>query len=266
VLEVEFAHLSDPGRVRQGNEDYAGHALPATPAEARTLGWLFVLADGVGGQKLGEVAARVAVESLLEGFRSASAGEAHPALLSRLVQAANTRVFEVGQASGPGGVGMATTIVACALRFDRAAIAHVGDSRCYLLRSGRAAALTRDHTVASEQVRLGLLSAERAARVATRHLLSRSLGNELFVSAETSEHQLHRGDVLLLCSDGLHGAMSEAEMARTVNQSPDLETAARGLVDIANRRDGGDNITVQLIRVRGVERVGMYRGRPYKIH
>ena len=138
MLEVEFAQLSDRGRVREQNEDYLGYALPATPAEARTHGWLFALADGVGGQQLGEVAARAAVESLLASFRAAAGGETHSSLLPRLVQAANAHVLETGLKAGPGGAAMATTLVACALRYNRAVVAHVGDSRCYLVRSGRA--------------------------------------------------------------------------------------------------------------------------------
>jgi serine/threonine protein phosphatase PrpC len=265
MLEVEFAQLSDPGRVRQENEDYLGHALPATPAQGRDCGWLFAVADGVGGQERGEVAARVAVETLVEGFRNASGQEPRPAMLSRLLQAANARIFDAGHAAGQAGGAMATTVVACALRFDRAAVAHIGDSRCYLIRSGRAVALTRDHTVAHEQARLGLLSAERAAEVDTRHVLTRSLGHELFASIDSSEHQLLRGDVLLLCSDGLHGSLGPAEIAHTVSHSADLESAAKELVGIAKQRDGSDNISVQLIRVRNVERVGIYRGRTYKL-
>ncbi|MGH9445745.1 MAG: PP2C family protein-serine/threonine phosphatase [Terriglobia bacterium] len=265
MLEVEFAELSDRGRVREGNEDYLGHALPATPAQTRSMGWLFTLADGVGGQEQGEVAARTAVESLLDGFRGADRGEPHTTLLPRLVRTANTLVYQAGQEAAPGGVAMATTLVACALRFDRVVVAHVGDSRCYLLRQGRAMALTRDHTVANEQVRLGVLSAEKVSESPTRHLLSRSLGNDLFVGVETCENQLYRGDVLLLCSDGLHGALTSAEIARTASDSPHLDVAAKDLISIANQRDGSDNISVQLIRVRSVERVGMYRGRPYRI-
>ncbi len=265
MLDVEFAQLSDPGRVREHNEDYLGYALPATPAQVRSHGWLFALADGVGGQALGEVASRVAVERLLAGFRAAAGGEPHPALLSRLVQAANAHVFETGHAAGPSGAAMATTLVACALRFDRAAVAHVGDSRCYLIRRGHAAALTRDHTFANEQARLGLLSVREAADSLHRHLLSRALGTEMFVSAETSQHQVLTGDVLLLCSDGLHGAVPGPEMARLVSDTSDLNTAAQNLVALANQRDGSDNISVQLIRVRSVERVGMYRGRPYRL-
>jgi protein phosphatase len=127
MLDVEFTQLSDPGRVREHNEDYLGYVLPATPAQARTHGWLFALADGVGGQQQGEVAARAAVESLLTGFRAAAGGELHAALLPRLVQAANAHVHETGHSAGPSGGARATTLVTCALRLDRAVVAHVGD-------------------------------------------------------------------------------------------------------------------------------------------
>src|SRR4051812_43247313 len=100
MLDLEFAQLSDTGRVREHNEDYLGYVAPATPDLARSHGWLFVLADGVGGQAKGEVASRTAVESVLSGFREASGGELHSALLSRLVRAANASVFEADHASG----------------------------------------------------------------------------------------------------------------------------------------------------------------------
>ncbi len=265
MLDVEFAQLSDCGRVRKQNEDFVGYERPATPAEARTHGWLFALADGVGGQQRGEVAAQKAVETLLAGFREAPGGEPHAALLSRLVQRANVEVHDSGLAAGAGGAGMATTLVACALRFDQAVVAHVGDSRCYLIRRGEPTLLTRDHTFASEQVRLGLVSAREATDGSTRHLLSRSLGGELFVAVETCDRQVFPGDVLVLCSDGLHSALEAPEMAQLVSHNPDLNTAAEKLLALANERDGSDNISVQLVRVRGVERVGMYRGRPYKL-
>jgi protein phosphatase len=265
MLDVEFAQLTDCGRVRNHNEDCLGYVVPATPEQARQHGWLFALADGVGGQQQGEVASRAAVERLLAGFREAAVGESPLDLLPRLVQAANTRVHDAAATSGPGGAGMATTVVACVFRFDRVAVAHVGDSRCYLIRHGHARALTRDHTFASEQVRLGLLSAREAGEASTRHVLSRSLGGDLFVAAETSEHILLAGDALLLCSDGLHGSVEASEMAAVVSPQTDLKAAAQRLVSLANERDGGDNISVQVIRIRSVERVGMYRGRPYRL-
>src|ERR1035438_1528746 len=106
---------------------------------------------------------------------------------------------------------MATTLVACALRFDRVVVSHVGDSRCYSIRNGQATALTRDHTVVGEQARLGLISAREASEAETRHVLTRSLGNGMFVNVDTCEQMLVEGDVLLLCSDGLHGAVSAVE-------------------------------------------------------
>jgi protein phosphatase len=265
MLELEFAQLSDPGRVREGNEDYLGYAAPPTPEAASSIGWVFVLADGVGGHDKGEVASRTAVETVLSGFRKAAPGEPHAGLMSRLIQDANTRVMEAGLAAKGAGIAMATTVVSCALRYDRALVAHVGDSRCYLIRRGQATVLTRDHTLAGEQARMGLLSAKEAADSPNRHLLSRSLGGGMFVNVETNEHQVLPEDVLVLCSDGLHGAVESSEIAAIVSHQTDLNAAARRLVDFANLEDGSDNISVQIIRIRSVERVGMYRGRPYKL-
>jgi PPM family protein phosphatase len=265
MLDLEFAELSDVGRVRGHNEDYFGHALPSSEVDGRTHGWLFAVADGVGGEELGEVASQTAIESLIAGFRAAPRGEAHTVLMPRLVQSANTRIYELGKAASPGGSRMATTVVACAFRYDRVVVAHVGDSRCYLIRRGAALQVTRDHTVVAEQVRLGLLSAREAATAQTRHLLSRSLGNDLFVNVEIDDRQVQVDDVLLLCSDGLHGPVPDTEIGEIVKWNPNLETAAHKLIALANERDGGDNVSVQLIRVRTVERMGMYRGRPYKL-
>lgn len=265
MLDLEFSEFSDPGRVRTRNEDYLGHVAPGSPALARSHGWLFALADGVGGQRQGEVASRAAVQEVLAGFRRAKEMALHKDLLTQLVQAANARVCESEALSGPSGAGMASTIVVCGVRFDRATVAHVGDSRCYLIRSNEARPLTRDHTVAAEQARIGLLSADEASAASTRNVLTRSLGGNLFVNIEIDEVQLLAGDVLLQCSDGLHGAVSAPEMAQTVGRHRDLNAAARELVSSANEKDGSDNISVQLIRISSVERMGMYRGRPYKV-
>jgi PPM family protein phosphatase len=265
MLDVEFSQFSDPGTVRTHNEDYLGYVQPSSPAEVRAQGWLFVLADGVGGQRQGEVASRAAVQEILGGFRRSPASAPPKELLSRLVRSANARVCETEALAGPAGTGMSSTVVACALRFDRATVAHVGDSRCYLIRGDRIRQITHDHTVAAEHVRLRLLSVEEAREASTRHVLSRSLGSNLFVNVEINDVQLVAGDVLVLCSDGLYGAISDAEIESTVSRTPDLEKAARDLVDTANRQDGSDNVSVQLVRIRSVERMGIYRGRPYKL-
>jgi protein phosphatase len=265
MLDLEFAQASDRGRVRGHNEDFLGFVLPETPEQEHTHGWLFALADGVGGQDKGEVASRIAVETVQAEFRRAQPHAQLRSLLPRLVQAANEKVFEAGLADQQQVAAMGTTLVACALRFDRVVVSHVGDSRCYAIRHGHAVALTRDHTVAGEQSRLGFISAQAAAKAKTRHVLTRSLGKGMFVSADTSDHLLLAGDVLLLCSDGLHGAVPAEDIAHMVTRNADLNAAARALIDAANQRDGSDNSSVQLIRIRRVERVGMYRGRPYKL-
>ena len=268
MLDLEFAELSDPGPTRDNNEDFCGHFVPATPEAAQSRGWCFALADGVGGQAGGEVASRLAIETLLSRLPSVSSTESLSVALPRLIQAANQRVFEaaadvVEQGRCAGSI--ATTIVACAVRYDRATVAHVGDSRCYLIRRGEVSQLTRDHTVASEQRRLGILTSRQTASANTSNLLSRSLGSEMFVNVDTSDHLLTAGDVLLLCTDGLYRSVAPNDMAAAANPKHELEAAAAKLVSLANARDGGDNVSVQIIRIKSVESVGMYRGRLYKL-
>ncbi len=265
MLAVEFAQLSDPGLIRDHNEDFLGYVLPANPDQVRDRGWLFALADGVGGHDRGEVASRLAVEALVAGFPKTLAGEPLTGVLPKLIQQANLSVYEAGMNGGPSGRSMATTVVTCALRYDRAVVAHVGDSRCYLIRQGRTTSLTRDHTVPNEQLRMGLISSREAAVAQTSNVLSRSVGSGMFVNVETAEHQVFAGDVFLLCSDGLHNSVQPEDIARAVRNAARLEEAAAELVALAKQRDGHDNISVQLIRVLDVERVGMYRGRHYKL-
>jgi serine/threonine protein phosphatase PrpC len=265
MLELEFAQLSDRGRAREGNEDFLGHVIPATPAQVHSHGWLFVLADGMGGHEDGEVASRLAVDTMLTGFRKIPKGVMHASLLPRLVQDANHAVYEAGHARNARGGSMGSTLVACALRFDSAVVSHVGDSRCYLFRHGHGGPLTRDHTVADEQVRLGILSPSEAAEGDGRNLLTRSLGQELFVAADTITVNVIPGDILLLCSDGLHGLLPHAMIEHLIHVNPSLEKAAEALVAAANQAGGHDNVSVQLIRVLAVERMGLYRGRPYRL-
>lgn len=264
MLELEFAALSDVGKVREHNEDCVGHAVPSS-TQARERGWLFALADGVGGQDRGEVASRLAIETLQLGFGDFRANESPAACLQRLVQNANLKIYEAAASARPGGSSMCTTIVACLFRYDRVVVAHVGDSRCYLVRRGQAEQLTGDHSLVAEQMRMGLLTASEAAASQRRHVLSRSLGANIFVNVELNDHQVLPGDILLLSSDGFHGALSRAEIAVAVSRFPDLHESVQHLISLAREKDGTDNITVQLIRVNQVERMGMYRGRPYKL-
>lgn len=265
MLNLEFTELSDTGRTRKRNEDFVGHLSPASPDEVHAHGWLFVLADGVGGHQHGDVASKAAVESVIHGFCSARPSELHSSLLPRLVQSANAAVYEAGSSMVASGHRMATTLVACAVRFDSAVVAHVGDSRCYLIRRGKAKQLTLDHTLANMQSKARLYARTKSFSGTQRHVLSRSIGADADVKVDVTVAPVMPGDVLLLCSDGLHGALLDEELAEIVTNSRTLESAAKSLVDLANEHDGGDNVSVQLARVLSVERMGLYRGRPYKI-
>ena len=273
MLDIEFAELTDCGLSRGHNEDSLGHSIPSSPAQVQSQGWLFAIADGVGGQENGEVASRLAIETVVSGFRKIPKGIMHVSLLPRLVQEANSAVYDAGHARSAQeqphcperASRMGTTLVACALRFDSAVVSHVGDSRCYLYREGVGSQLTRDHTMAAEQFRLGILSQAEASTGDNRHILTRCLGSELFVAADTVTVNVIPGDVLLLCSDGLHGYVSDARMQQLVNSTSDLGSAAARLVAAANEAGGFDNISVQLVRVQSVERMGLYRERPYRL-
>jgi serine/threonine protein phosphatase PrpC len=265
MLDLEFAELTDAGRVRGNNEDALGHVLPTGSAQVQSQGWFFAVADGMGGHENGEVASHLAIKTAVDGFRKIPKGVMHVSLLPRLVQEANAAVYDAGLATSLRGKRMGTTFVACALRFDSAVVSHVGDSRCYLFRNGNGTQLTRDHTMANEQLKLGILSKEEAATGDGRHVLTRSLGNELFVAADTVTVNIAPGDVLLLCTDGLHGFVPDEMIQHIVQRNSDLERAAGELVAAANDAGGRDNVSVQLIRVRTVERMGLYRGRPYRL-
>jgi protein phosphatase len=265
MLDLEFAELSDAGRVREQNEDCVGHVLPSSAAQIESQGWLFAIADGLGGHEKGEEASRLAIDTLLTGFRKIPKGVMHVSLLPRLVQQANEAVYDAGHAKPRRGSTMGTTLVACALRFDSAVISHVGDSRCYLFRNGSLASLTRDHTMASEQFRLGILSQAEAEEGSGRHVLTRSLGSEMFVAADTITVNISPGDVLLLCTDGLHGYVPDTTIVRILSTNADTKAAAAALVAAANDAGGHDNVSLQLIRIRSVQRMGLYRGRPYRL-
>lgn len=265
MLDIQFGQASDFGKVRTNNEDAVGAFVPSSRQQTRSHGFLFVVADGVGGMDLGEVASATAVATLTKGFAEAQADTMLLGLLPRLVQHANAAVHDCTLQPEYRGKRMATTLVACALRYDQAVVSHVGDSRCYLVRNGRARQVTQDHTLVNEQRKVGLISAEEIATSDSRHVLLRSLGPEMFVSPDTTAVSLQPGDTLVLCTDGLHDELPESELAAIVSQKKPADELARELVARAVEVDGGDNTTAQVIRVRSIEQMGMYRGRPYRL-
>jgi len=265
MLDLQFGQATDFGKVRTNNEDAMGSFIPSSRQQARSHGYLFAVADGVGGLDLGEVAAATAISVLSDEFATAQAGTMLVSLLPRLIQHANAAVHDCALAPQYRGKRMATTIVACAIRHDQAIVSHVGDSRCYLVRNGLARQITQDHTWVNQQRKLGLISASEIAESESRHVLIRSLGPEMFISPDTTTLTLQSGDVLVLSTDGVHDEMSDRAIAGIVSQNKDIDQIARELVARAVEIDGGDNATAQVIRVRAVEQVGMYRGRPYTL-
>jgi serine/threonine protein phosphatase PrpC len=231
---------TDVGRTRSGNED--------SLFRGRTV---FAVADGLGGHQGGEVASAAAVEPLaaLDGRDFASPGEAAEALAAA-IQDANTAILD--QAAGdPDLWGMGTTVTAAALaaagRFLQ--VAHVGDSRAYLLRDGTLAQLTTDHTVVGELVRRGRLTPEQAAIHPERSILTRAVGLDPRIPVDTPDPiELTSGDQVLLCSDGLTEAVDDDRIAELLSTTPDGEQACRSLIDAANQAGGPDNITVVLVR------------------
>ncbi len=161
MLDVQFGQASDFGKVRTNNEDAMGSFIPTSRRQARSHGYLFAVADGVGGMDFGEVASATAVKTLTEEFAKAQAGTMLTTLMPRLIEMANAAVHDCSLKPEYQGRKMATTLVACALRYDQAVVSHVGDSRCYLVRNGVARQVTQDHTWVNEQSKMGLISARK---------------------------------------------------------------------------------------------------------
>ena len=239
----EMAALTDVGTARDHNEDHCGMLL-----ESPTSGVIGV-ADGVSGSEGGETASRMSVEVLLRAFAGQPASLGPARRLARSVQQANIEVHELALMV-PELRGMATTLTAAAIERGELNAAHVGDSRLYLLRGGAITQLTKDHTVAAEQNRLGLLSDERARRHPGRSVLTRSLGRELICALDRIRLPLEQGDALLLCSDGLHGVLEGAEMESLV-RGAGAESACRALIDATRARGAPDNLTAAVVRMTG---------------
>ncbi len=239
---VETAAATDVGRQRTNNQDFYGSA------KGRDGALLLIVADGMGGHAGGATASRVAVQTMERIFASSDSGPAET--LVRALEAANAEVYGAAQAD-TSLAGMGTTGVALLVGADgRAWVGNVGDSRAYRLRAGQLEQLTLDHSLVAELQRRGMLTAEEAMVHPRRNEVLRSLGVEPEVDADVEEVELEPGDQILLCSDGLSGVVSDAEIAGVMDREPP-EAAVRQLVDAANARGGPDNVTVQIARIPG---------------
>lgn len=240
---IEYAAVTDRGRVRSGNQD----AVLATNGSAHGV-FVFAVADGVGGLAGGAETSTLALEAIARAVRESPA----PIAAARdAVRAVNAAVFEQGESAGrPSG----TTLVLVLVIEGELHVLHAGDSRAYLLRGGRLMRLTRDHSWVAEQVRNGAMTNADAATSPYRNIITRAIGVEPALELEERPPELcEAGDLLLLCSDGLHGLLDDAEIeVALLRENESIESLARRLVDLANERGGTDNVSVVVARVLAV--------------
>ncbi|MDY0341099.1 MAG: Stp1/IreP family PP2C-type Ser/Thr phosphatase, partial [Coriobacteriia bacterium] len=228
-----YAGDSHVGRVRPGNEDAFLIAPP-----------LFAVADGLGGHQAGEIASSLAIDTLLE----AAPRSADTKALNRAVRQANTAVIEAA-ASGRGKSGMGTTLTAVMIDGLRLAVAHVGDSRAYLLHLGTLQQLTDDHSLVADLVRQGRITAEESRVHPNRSVITRALGSDPDMMADSFEAEAAPGDRLLLATDGLTSMVPDDEIAEVLATSPTPDSAVDELIDLALDAGGQDNITVVVVDI-----------------
>lgn len=230
-------YASDLGRQRQGNEDNFFVRAP-----------VFVVADGMGGANAGEVASEMAVRSFDPELPDGNPAEA----LVDVIEGANRRIHERSR-SDERSAGMGTTVTAAYVSDEEVIVAHVGDSRAYLLRDGELVRLTKDHSLVGELVARGKLTEAQAESHPQRSVITRALGPEANVQVDVDIFEARPGDVFLLCSDGLTSMVHEPKLQPLFEDAGDLETLGRRLIDAANEAGGRDNITVILFRLEEVE-------------
>jgi PPM family protein phosphatase len=245
---VELASLSDVGCQRENNEDRYSYWEPANDLEFPMKGRLAIVADGMGGYEGGQEASRIAVEAIEEAYANGGVGNPRSWLLEGF-QAAHHRIQEYAD-KYPDLHGMGTTCTAMALLNHQLYYAHVGDSRLYMVRGSTISRLTHDHSYVSRLVENGVLRAEEAESHPQRHILTAALGAGVSITPDCPAQPvaLEAGDVLLLCTDGLWGLLTESEIQSTVAGKTAAEICDI-LVDTAKRRGGPDNITMQVLRI-----------------
>ena len=251
ALTIQAAATTDVGTVRANNEDNFGYDIRQG---------IFVVCDGMGGQAAGELASKIAVDTVLAYFLRDSQASNSQVLgrgfeevsdransLANAIQLAN-RAIQEAASRNPLQAGMGATIVAVRVVGSLFSIANVGDSRIYLVRSGTIQQLTNDHSLVMEQVRRGLITVEEADQSQMQNVIIRALGSEETIEPDLADHRFEPGDILLLCSDGLSRYVKEAAILDVLSQVHDLDQACRELVEAAKTGGSDDNITSLLMR------------------
>lgn len=246
---IEYASLTDVGIRRSHNQDAHATLLAGDADQWAQRGHIFMVADGMGGHAVGEMASKLAVDIIPHTYHKHAANEGVPALRKAFVEA-NASIHARGQQNPEFG-GMGTTTTALLLRPDGAWIGHVGDSRAYRIRDGQIEQLSFDHSLVWEMARRQGVDPDGLHDV-NQHVIIRSLGPEPLVQVDVEgPHRILPGDIFLLCSDGLSGPVSDPEIGAIASTLPPAE-ACRFLVDLANLRGGPDNITVLIVKVKDV--------------
>jgi serine/threonine-protein kinase len=245
-MKVKCYQLSSVGSVREHNEDFIAFWEPDDFYVRKVIGSIAILADGVGGMGNGEVASRLAAETALSIFRESKPETSPTDLVRQVFDETASRVFQAAQKQGQGQ--MATTLITSIFRHDKVTVAHVGDSRAYLIRAGKIKRLTTDHSYTSLQVRLGLLLERNAMTSPHRSTLTRSVGTEPICHYDVSDEPLMKGDVILQCSDGLYGYVLDDEILDLVVKFHPGEACKR-LIALADKRQVSDNVSVQVTQV-----------------
>jgi len=250
-IRVEVGYRTDTGMQRDHNEDSLSIAN-VSPALLHERGYLIVVADGVGGKRAGATASALAAETMQTVYYTGDFIDA-AINLEQAIHSANAAILSLGE--NPSYAGLASTVAAVVVHGYESVVGHVGDSRVYLIDSAAIRRLTEDHTWVAEQMREGVLTAEEASHHGYRHVLVQSLGKSDIVPTVQGLTIQSRSS-LLLCSDGLHDLVTDAELMDLVRQNPP-QVAADKLVELANQRGGNDNITVIIVRVHeGVDSQG----------
>lgn len=241
-LTVRVGAATDTGPVREQNEDAVLISEP-DPQMLESNGLLLAVADGMGGYQRGEVASRIAVETLREIYYESPLGENElPDRLKRAFRTANERIFEDGSAEGQQNM-MGTTLVAAVVKDNDLTLANVGDSRGYLVRASRANQITQDHSLVAEQVAAGAMTAEEARESQHRNIITRALGHRNRIDVDIFEMRLLADDRLVLTSDGLHDYVTDDDLAN-IPVSKSADDAARELIALAIENQTNDNVSV----------------------
>jgi protein phosphatase len=244
--EIESHCMTHTGNVREDNQD-AVHMIDQHDELTASCGYLFGVADGMGGYAQGGVASSLALLTLFETVYSSN-GLSIPQKMKQAVQNANLNIYQKARELGVGRMG--TTLTAGLLKENTLHIAHVGDSRAYLIRGKTSTCLTKDHTRVGELVRMKVLAPDKVRTHSQRSVLNKCLGLDLFVQPDVFEVQVQDGDVLIFCSDGVWSMIDDHEFGLLASKAESAEMLNKTIIDLAMKRGSDDNVSVVTVILR----------------